>query len=795
VSPIALLAQVADATVDVEPAAELRWLEMPPAWVVGLVVVPLLFALAWFTYRAEPVRPLVRYTLTGLRFVALLGVCAILARPALVRTLEEVLPPQVLVLVDDSASMRREDAYAADERAREALAELDLGEDATRLEIASALFERGFRPTLTERGYEVDALAFERSVRPVTVVDDLDARGDATHLGDSIATAVARHRGRHPVAVLVLSDGRSNGGIEVSEGARAASVAGLAVHSVVIGDTRPLKNAVLELVEAPASALEGDELSFAVRVQGRGGAIGERVEVLLEEITSGGVRELLDSRDVTLEEGGRRVVLVAPPGPGDPQTGERTLELSIEPLEGETLTDDNRARTAVRVSPEKVRVLYVEGYPRWEYRRLALDFLKRAEKDIEFQAWLHESSPGFPQEHSRGLAPLEELPTTREELLDDYDVIILGDVSPYRLFDDPAEAEAFTAALVAFVESGGGLLFQAGEQDNPEALLGTPLEDLLPVLVDRSEDLFFEQDTTTGFRPRLENAAVPHEIVRLESDPETNRRLWEDPDGLQSLFWFSSVTRAKTSADVLLRHPTAENRFGNRPLLVTGYYPSGRTLFLAVDSTWRWQWQYGPRYFERFWKSAIRWLSLGRLRSGDRRVRLETPRSRYDLDEAVPLEVRLLGPDWRPSEAERVEVEVADPEGTTRTVTLEADPARPGTYGGEIELDQPGGYSAWVELEGRRASTTAFEVVLPSKENADPSPDPQRLAAAARVSGGTSVEVGRWRELLEVFEEGRERREPMNASLEDFWDRWAVLLALLAVLAAEWLLRKRAELI
>ena len=37
--------------------------------------------------------------------------------------------------------------------------------------------------------------------------------------------------------------------------------------------------------------------------------------------------------------------------------------------------------------------------------------------------------------------------------------LVLGDVTPYRLFDDPAEAEAFTEALVAFVESGGGLLF------------------------------------------------------------------------------------------------------------------------------------------------------------------------------------------------------------------------------------------------------------------------------------------------------------------------------------------------
>jgi len=779
----------------VEPTSTLRFLELPPAWVVGLVVLPGFFALAWFTYRRESLSPRVRALLVGLRFVALLLVAAVLARPVMVRSQDEVLSPQVLVLLDDSASMRREDAYATDSRALEALGQLGLPGDATRSRIAATLYERGFAEELVERGYEVATFVFDSGLRAAPSPLALEARGDATHLGDALSEAVSRHRGRYTTALLVLSDGRSNGGVDAVEGARAAALSGIAVHSVVIGDTRPLENAVLELVEAPQSALEGDELSFAVRVLGRGGAVGERVEVLLEEVRGDGDRNLVDSREVELEEGGRRVVLVAPPGPAEEGTGERRFELSVPPLPEETMVDDNRARAAVRVTPERVRVLYVESYPRWEYRRLSLDLLKRAEKDIEFQAWLQESSAGFPQEHSPGLSALERLPTTREELLDRYDVVILGDVNPLRLFDDAAEGEAFVQALVAFVEAGGGLLFQAGEQDNPRALIGTPLEDLLPVVIDPSEDLFFEQDTTRAFRPLLENAAVPHEIVRLHPDPDTNRRLWEDADGLQGMYWFSPVARAKTSADVLLRHPTSENRFGRRPLLVAGYYPQGRTLFLAIDSTWRWQWQYGPRYFERFWKSAIRWLSLGRLRSGDRRVRLETPRSRYDLSEPVPLELRLLGVDWQPSEEPDARVEVEAPDGSTRTVVLTPDGGRAGTFTGQIEMDQPGTFSAWHELDGRRAATIGFEVVLPSKENADPTPDPARLLAAAAASGGTSVELARWRELIEVFPAGAQRREPMNSTLEDVWDRLGVLLAALVLLGLEWFVRKRSELI
>ncbi|HKX46553.1 MAG TPA: hypothetical protein VJP77_07610, partial [Planctomycetota bacterium] len=348
---------------------------------------------------------------------------------------------------------------------------------------------------------------------------------------------------------------------------------------------------------------------------------------------------------------GDRLVLIAPPGPGDPRSGERRFRLRVPPIEGETLVDDNAAAVAVRVSPEKVRVLYVEGYPRWEYRKLALDFLKRAEDDVEFQAWLASAMPGFPHEHSAGLESLTALPTSRRELLDAYDVVILGDVNPFALFDDPEDGERFLVALREFVEGGGGLLVQAGEFDVPRSLLGTPLEDVLPVAIDPSVELGFEGDPTVAFRPRLEDPVAPHEIVRLDTDPEKNRRLWEDAGGLQGFYWYAPVTRAKPGAEVLLRHPQDENRHGRRPLLVAGYFPAGRTLFLAVDSTWRWQYRFKSLYFERFWRSALRWLALGRLRSGDRRYRLETPRSEFDIAERVVLEARVLDEDYRPADA------------------------------------------------------------------------------------------------------------------------------------------------
>src|SRR6185503_2808962 len=95
----------------------------------------------------------------------------------------------------------------------------------------------------------------------------------------------------------------------------------------------------------------------------------------------------------------------------------------------------------------------------------------------------------------------------------------------------------------------------------------------------------------------------------------------------------------------------------------------------------------------------------------------------------------------------------------------------------------------------QRVSATEFEVVLPSRENQDPAPDPEALRALAQKTGGVFLELSKARALSEQFPGGEERREPISSRLEDAWDGWHTLLLALALLAAEWILRKRCELL
>ena len=49
--------------------------------------------------------------------------------------------------------------------------------------------------------------------------------------------------------------------------------------------------------------------------------------------------------------------------------------------------------------------------------------------------------------------------------------------------------------------------------------------------------------------------------------------------------------------------------------------------------------------------------------------------------------------------------------------------------------------------------------------------------------------------LLSEFPGGEERREPISSRLDDAWDNWLTLLTVLSLLTAEWVLRKRFQLV
>ncbi len=136
----------------------------------------------------------------------------------------------------------------------------------------------------------------------------------------------------------------------------------------------------------------------------------------------------------------------------------------------ELITRNNQRDFTVELIDRPLRVLYVDGYPRWEYRYLKNLLIR--EKSIESSTLLLSADRDFAQE---GDVPITRLPADAKEL-EPYDVIIIGDVP----------ADYFTSQQIALLRDhvavrGAALLWIGGSRNTPSSYAGTPLADLLPM--------------------------------------------------------------------------------------------------------------------------------------------------------------------------------------------------------------------------------------------------------------------------------------------------------------------------
>lgn len=779
-----------------------RFLQLPPLWVLALVIVPGAALFAYWAYTGlKRIEPRTRIVLASLRFVAILLCCVLLFQPAWETTTYRKTKNQVHVLIDDSASMARRDRYPdeAQQAALQALSGVtDLG-TATRQDLVRAVLERP-DGLLAKLRQDHDLRLFRNQRKPVAIRDlsELTGHGNRTALGDALDLHLAAISGSNVDAVILVSDGRNNAGLDPIEVARAYALRGIAVHTIGVGDPEPPRNAWIVGPPGPKEALREEQVGFDVTVRADG-LRGQRTQVELHGARDGGPSQLLEVQKVDLPADGEPLRVRVVHAFAD--AGDWTLKFALQALPDESQVDDNEDIRFLRVNDEKIRVLYVEDLPRWEYRYVK-NALKRVDPSIEVQTYLFDASPRFEQEHSKDEPPLRALPRTEEELRA-YHVVLLGDVPPERIAGSEEGLRQWLEMLVRFTEAGGGVGFLYGDAAMPERYRNTPVQDLLPVVLEDQTWLAqHPADRATKFRPILENPLQPHDILLLQRDTAFNRRLWED--GLPAFEVYYPVQRAKPGATVLLRHPFDANTYGKRPIAVASDYPRGRTFFMATDETWRWRNPYGDAYQDTFWRNVVRYLAQGRLQRRSALVELTLDRSLVDTGDKVRVQLRLLDAELQPTVMADQTVFLRDSRGNLEKRAVRAVPGEPGTYTATFTMADPGAFSFLVFAnQNKDDAVLAREDVLvkvPDKELADSSQDAEGLRRIAAASHG-SDDSGRYvflSDAAQLADDLRSRRaveSREDTQTRPAWDSLWSLLAVLAVLAAEWLLRKRARLV
>ena len=744
-----------------------------PAWGWALIVAALCGYALW-TYLRLQGPAWARFSLAAMRALTLTLIALLIAGPHLSRQQERVERDWVVVMADRSASMTVRDGAggaARDEQLRAALAGA-----------SPALKELAESRNLLTLGF--DAGVYDLPGQPGEPVLP-EASGRRTAIGASLAAVLRRVAARPLAGVVILSDGRSSDAVAKGTLAQLAERQ-VPVFVVPLGSPRAVPDMALARVQAPQAAFVGDTVPVHADVEwlGAGDAtpsLDGRVQLVAPDGTVLDERPLADA--TSTGDGRTRVTLRARAGrPGDTQWTVRLV------ADGPDLSDENNALSVpIQLADRPIRVLYIDGYPRWEYRYLKNLLLR--ERSIKPAVLLLAAEKRYIQE---GSERVESLPRTESDWAA-FDSVVLGDLRPGLL-----SAEQLTALRDAVARRGTGLLWIGGGGFTPSAWRGTELDELIPFLgsADASSGLdTYSAPVTLSPGP----AAGTYGLLQLaDADGEWPAHL-SDPDlGWTRLHWAQRIEPSllKPAAEVIAfaradgEEPT--------PLVMTMRYGAGRAAYVGTDETWRLRYGRGETLPERFWVPLIRLLARGSLGRLGKPALLEATPTNPLVEQSVRISLKLLDQSLLVARPNTLTVRIgrADAAGANaQDVALTAEQGA--DLGGMAEFA-----GVWTPAEAGEFIITPTEaafagldlatrvrVTLPSDELRRPQTDHESLAALAAATGGDVLAPENLSRVSELLP-NREVRLLGTPQTESLWDKPIVLALLVGLFGLEWMGRR-----
>lgn len=727
-----------------------------------------------------------RVVLATLRTLTLVALLVMLAGPQLVKQSERTEKDWVVVLVDRSASMSIADAPGAtadtyatrEEQLRGALRSGDPAWQSIRADrnILFLAFDAG--------AYDLAQQTVPGDL-PVVLAEPVGRR---TSIGRSIEQALRRVASRPVAGVVLLSDGRSDEAI-TRPLLRQIEARQVPVFAVALGSASPIPDFAVAQVEAPPGAFKGDLVPVSVEVEGRGlgeAAQGAEVKVELVDTVTG---EVLAETTTSVREGAASRVLLTSKAERE---GTASWTVRVTPPGRDISAENNSQVVAIEVADRAIRVVYFDGYPRWEYRYLK-NILVR-EPSIKSSALLVAGDKRFIQE---GSDPLTTIPRTAEEWAP-FDVIVMGDVRS-ALFGE----EQLRQIRDQVARKGAGLLWIAGAGSTPTGWFGGPLADLIPFT--RAGGAASDSlGMPVWLKPVVITPALAadrYAVLRLgtgASDPWPVEVM--DPQAeWSSLRWAQRIENGtlKPTAEVLANAVAGDPLSADAeslPLVVTMRYGAGRIVYVATDEIWRLRYGKGDALPERFYVPLLRLLARDSLGRTGKPAIVEVTPSAALVDQRVTVTLRVLDEALVASKPDTIKVKVTSASGE-RELDLRPDQSiegeSPTVFSGVFVPSEPGTYSvsivdaafAGLGLGGSFVATYAQD------ELKDPRTDHPLLASLTDASGGRMLTAGQLADLPRLLP-NRQVRIVGAAQVETLWDKPIVWVLLMVLLGAEWIGRR-----
>jgi len=800
----------------IEPSLSAPWAVGGSFWVffgvVCLAIVSVLFYIR-FQQRGSLVT---RAALGGSRGLLLALLFITLANPVLKVSLTSVQRPLLYMVFDGTDSMAIEDDFSDRQRDELAYAVGPMttngkSDGVSRIAYVQTLLRRQRSNLLTrvckEKDYRVEAFLFDGNTTsqlrklnlnqsakadpdPGLIADQLTTNGQVSALG-AVLNDVGQQFGAGNLAVVVVfSDFAHNSGIaplgnHSRSGRSPAGNLGVPIYTVGIGATETIDLAVDLQTDPKMKRAERTNITAKLRQSGL------QDQIVTVVVTARGNSDVGETVEIPV--GQKTLSLTSPietvEFPFTPKdAGRFQFVARVEPLDGEVVVENNQVTREVNIIDDYLRLMYVAYEPTWEWRFVKEVFHR--DKLIGMQGFRTYLASSDPQVRESNILFVPTLTPKRSEFFAN-DVIFLGDMPRDAISD------RFCQMVKEFVgKFGGGLVVIAGPRFGPAELDGTPLEDMLPVIVDPDARLRDERP----FRLRLTPHAARYPFMQLGDNEVENMKAWNN---LRLLPWYQPVAQLQEQGYALAEHPTETCSDGRtpQPLIAIRPYGTGEVVYLGFNEMWRLRRIYGERYYRAFWSQLIYRLGMSHALGSEKRFVVRTDRQRYRAEEKVTLTIEAYDENFEPLTDEDLSDRTLSAELTIPGKDTIADTARDiavpllrkGVFEARIPVYAPGEYGIRVKdpIAGR-FSEVRFDVTDLSAERRSGVRNVQLQEQLAAETNGKSYDLTTVSDLpddlqLESVTESFTRNRPL-------WSTPLWFIALVGLMLGEWFSRKMVNL-
>ena len=625
--------------------------------------------------------------------------------------------------------------------------------------------------------FDVRHLAFARDIEPFVFdpaktepqMPDVKS-GPSSWLGTVVQHVVDEAAGQKIAGLVLFSDGQNTGGRSPAEAARAAAQVGAPIFPVAIGSPKRLQDVSIVDLYTTGQVSIGDTVRVAVTLESH----GFNKRLVKVDLKDGD--KVLDTKELVLlgtEQQQTELIFEAK------EAGDKYLTVNVPAFaeEAEELRANNSDLAFVRVSDEKLKVLLIDGLPRWDFRFLKNDI----RRDNGIKGRTGEEPEVLVEAEWRRMSKEDQaakLPSTAKELAE-YHTIVIGDASPDILHDD------FRKALIEAVrDKGVGLIIEAGPRFMPQ-MYDREFQSLLPVVLKNNSANGIEAPAYKPFKIEITPEGLLHESLRLHDDPGRNVQVWSQ---MPTYFWVSAVERPSAAAIVLARNPSLENRWGKQPLIAYQFAGKGKVAFLGMDATFLWRQNVGDRFFYKFWGQMLRFVGRTDDGSDKKESRIAVHPVRVQPGESAEIELFAFTADNQPRTDATMKVSTLGPAGS-QMVELVADKFLKGRFTGKFSPKETGEHQVLYQPNDSPKTIEGKLRVMPSSEELrDPNLNRPLLETLASTTGGKVISIAELASLPELF-----KGEPMLIEVHreaSIWDNWFTLLLITLIYAVDVGLRR-----